>query len=214
VPRGVSNPGSRPSGHHGKRPSTEREKDLAKIAKYDRRGYSQDDIARIVGVSQSQVSDDLKVIRSRYAVTTQEEIRILVEEKRSQLREVRAEAWRAWERSKKESLKVVEEQSSRGEYEIEKTVTTKEHRLPDATYLRVIIETLRDECALDGLNQPQKLNINAQVIDWGELFARTVESEVNQVEQKLAQIQADVEGRSLLSTPLGEIGKEDARVKE
>jgi predicted transcriptional regulator len=180
-----------------------RDADIARIAKLDRRGYSQSEIARVVGVSQQQISEDLKVIRKRYREEAMAEYKERVEEKRAQLREVRAEAWRAWERSKKDARKVVEEERtlSDGTEGSEKKTTTTEGQLPDATYLRVVIETLRDECSLDGLNAPQKVNANVNVIDWGELFKRTMDSEVDQVEQRLAEIEAEVLAGPVLPTP-------------
>jgi predicted transcriptional regulator len=190
---------ARPRGAKGHRKPSTREQDLATIMKLDRRGYSQHEIAKVIGVSQSQISVDLKLVRSRYKEVSAEEYRTKVEEKRAQYREIRKEAWRAWERSKKEALKVVEEERVTPEgNELAKTVTTKEQRLPDSGYLRIIIESLRDESALDGLNQPQKLNINANVIDWGELFRRTADNEVDQVERRLAEIEQEMQA---LPTP-------------
>jgi predicted transcriptional regulator len=173
------------------------------IMKLDRRGYSQHEIAKVIGVSQSQISVDLKLVRSRYKEISAEEYRTKVEEKRAQYREIRKEAWRAWERSKREALKVVEEEKVTPDgNELAKTVTTREQRLPDSGYLRIIIESLRDESALDGLNQPQKLNINANVIDWGELFRRTADNEVDQVEKRLAEIEQEM--RALPTPQQGE----------
>lgn len=164
------------------------------MAKLDRRGYSQADIARVIGVSQQQICEDLKRVREHYRQMANATYAERVEEKRAQLREVRAQAWQAWERSKKDGTRWAEEVTTSAGGDKTKTTEAKEGRLPDATYLRVIIETLRDECALDGLNQPQKLNISANVVDWSELFRRTVDSEVDQVERRLAEIQAGLEG--------------------
>jgi predicted transcriptional regulator len=185
MPRAVGTPG------HRKKAT--REEDLARVAKLDRRGYSQADIARVIGVSQPQICEDLKKIREHYRAAANATYAEKVEEKRAQLREVRSQAWKAWEKSKKDGTRWAEEVTTGASGDRTKTTEAKEGRLPDATYLRVVIETLRDECALDGLNQPQKLNINANVIDWGELFRRTMDDEVNQVERRLAEIQAELE---------------------
>lgn len=194
----------RPRGQPGHRRKGAREDDLARVAKLDRRGYSQAEIAKVIGVSQPQISEDLKTIRQHYRQMANATYAEKVEEKRAQLREVRAQAWVAWEKSKKDGTRWAEEVTTSATGDRTKTTDVKEGRLPDATYLRVIIETLRDESALDGLNQPQKLNIHANVIDWSELFRRTVDSEVDQVEKRLAEIQAEIEGRPpQLSGPEG-----------
>lgn len=196
VPRGQAGKGSRPVGTPGHRGVAARERDLARIAKLDRRGYTQSEIGRIIGISQMQVCDDLKLVRKHYRDIANVEYREKVEEKRAQLRDIRKAAWQAWERSKRDTLKVVEdEREGAGDGSPPpkgRKTTTVECRLPDAGYLRIIIETLRDECALDGLNQPQKLNVNANVIDWAELFRRTADHEVDQVEKRLAEIEHEV----------------------
>lgn len=85
---------------------TSREEYLAKVAELDRRGWAQSKIAKECGVSQPQVCHDLKLIRRRYLEGMSEAREAMVEEKLAQYRDVRREAWAAWERSKKRTRKV------------------------------------------------------------------------------------------------------------
>jgi predicted transcriptional regulator len=88
---------------------TQREEDLAKIAEMDRRGYSQMEIAAAVGMAQSTVHKELENLRRWYAERKFAERDALVAEKLAQYREIRKEAWEAYERSKEDSQKRVEE---------------------------------------------------------------------------------------------------------
>ncbi len=146
-----------------KRTETEREADLAEVARLDRRGWSQREIAERMNVSQQQVCYDLKMLRRRYAAAQKPETAAAVEEKRQQFREVRKEAWDAWERSKENREREVKEKISGilgGEASATqklKAVRTIEGRLPENEYLRTILMTLREEAELDALYPPKKI---------------------------------------------------------
>jgi hypothetical protein len=153
-----------------KRTPTQREADLEKAAKMDRRGFTQQQIADELGVHRTQIEYDLKALRKRYAATQLSETGEAVSEKVEQLREVRAEAWLAWERSKQDKEKRVNEKVTepaepsqsgaagdaspktvREEIQRVKDVITTEGRLPANEYLRTIIDSLAEECKLRGL---------------------------------------------------------------
>jgi predicted transcriptional regulator len=151
-----------------KRSKTEREEALAETARLDRRGYSQRQIARVLGVDHSQVCYDLKVIRRRYQDTQLGERAALVAEKVEQYRELRAEAWAAWERSKEDATKRVEENTEKPGFGEDgdplpgrrKVTETAERRLPGAEYARVILETCEAERKLLGLDAPVKAEVS------------------------------------------------------
>jgi predicted transcriptional regulator len=181
----------------GSRTKTKRERDMELMARMDRRGYSQYQIARHLGISQPQVCYDLKEIRKRYTEAISEEYRAKVEEKRQQLREVRVEAWRAWEKSKADARKVTEEVGFGPRGEVEKTTKTTEHRLPDPAYLKTIIDTLKQESELDGLNAPKKIQANVSVINWDRLMdwsdSQGPDTGSDEIEAELASIEERVE---------------------
>lgn len=96
---------------------THRQQVYAEIAKLDRRGYTQWDIATtlkemgLIDVSQMMICQYLKDIRKRCLEQMVEERKAAIAEKIEQYREVRREAWDAWERSKADIVTRVEEKS-------------------------------------------------------------------------------------------------------
>src|SRR5262245_27140041 len=88
---------------------TQREERLAEVARLHRQGMTQVEIAKALGVSQPQIAYDLRVLRIRYQTTQIEDHGELVAEKLAQYRDIRREAWEAWERNKQDAGKVFDE---------------------------------------------------------------------------------------------------------
>lgn len=172
---------------------------MARVAKLDRRGYTQVEIAKDVKLSQAMVSIYLRNLRQRYFDSVTKDRTEMVGEKLEQYREVRREAWDAWERSKKNKGKVVKEMakarrnddeneqeeesayrnvkkrkrktlaSIEARMELVKEIMTREGRLPASEYLRIILDTYEAERQLLGLDEAVKIDLNAQVIDWAQV---------------------------------------------
>jgi hypothetical protein len=129
----------------------------------------------------------------------------LTAEKRAQLRELRKEAWEAWERSKGDRQRVVTETrpgalcpkckgqgkdarvkgrvchqcSGTGRMkDSKKVIQVHEGRLPSNEYLKTIIETLREEAELLQLTSPGSINTQVNVVAWDTLLAQARESRV------------------------------------
>jgi hypothetical protein len=127
----------------------------------------------------------------------------LTVEKRAQLRELRKEAWEAWERSKGDRQRVVTETrpgalcpkckgqgkdarvkgrvchqcSGTGRMkDSKKVIQVHEGRLPSNEYLKTIIETLREEAELLQLTTPGSINTQVNVVAWDTLLAQARES--------------------------------------
>jgi len=90
----------------------EREERRALIAILDRRGYSNKQIANKVGVSLTQVVYDLAKINKRYIESQIKERELLIAYKIQQYKDIRKEAWEAWELSKQSHVKSVKEYSA------------------------------------------------------------------------------------------------------
>ena len=136
-----------------KRTKTEREIDLWRIERLDRRGYTTRRIALSIGVSQQQVVYDLKRIRHRYQKMTMAERAAQVAKLDAQLDEIIYEAWKAYKRSKKRAVKTVTETTADG---VSKVTQTIEQRLPAAEYLRIILAALQARRELFGLDAPKQ----------------------------------------------------------
>ena len=170
-----------------KRSKTEREVYLARLDTYERRGFTQSRIASIMGVSQPQVSNDIKILRKRRVAATLDTDAYTMA---MRLAEVREEAYTAWEKSKEDSEKITttDEQnicdacdgagevlkggeevicpkcSGEGYLHEKKVTTTRAGRLPDPNYLKIVRETYADERELLGLDvapkRPEGVNVN------------------------------------------------------
>ncbi len=177
---------------------TQKEIVLSVVAKLDRRGYTQMEIVEGlkketgIGVSQSSICLYLKEIRKAYAEAKIEQREALVNEKVQQLREVRREAWEAWERSKSSTRKVTREKgirlakekdkepvqfklprgkkaADRGDVEeslrLLKVITVNEGRLPANAFLEVILKTIEAEAKLRGLFQEIHINNTTNLVN-------------------------------------------------
>jgi predicted transcriptional regulator len=178
---------------------TVKEEVKAEIARLDRRGYSQTQIARrlresgVASLSQPMVTYYLRQIRDEYKDVVRAERQAMITEKLEQLREVRAEAWDAWERSKGNTRKRVVEKApvkdnegedppsrmktSRGskaakrpELQVEevmrriRVVVTTEGRLPASEYLQIVKQTVELEMKLLGLLEDKTVNNTQNVL--------------------------------------------------
>lgn len=153
----------------------------------DRRGYTQARIGQLIGndnrfgftLSTTQVSEYLKTIKARYREKILHQREELIAEKLEQYREVRAEAWAEWERSKENAERVVTETApvpvkkddngkkrpkalNNRERQIDgwkeemrkvKEAVTTEGRLGNPAYLTIVLETLDAERQLLGIDE-------------------------------------------------------------
>ena len=99
----------------GKKPKTvtlAREERLAKVADMDARGMTTRMIAARLGVSDSQITDDLKLVYGRYQESALANTAAKVERACVALNQVRAEAWDAWVRSCEDAVTVTQEKAA------------------------------------------------------------------------------------------------------
>lgn len=184
--------GTKPVPGAHKHSPTELEEVLERVAVLDRRGWTQHQIAREVSVSQPMVCGYLKKIRERYKTQQLQHREEAIEEKLEQYREIRREAWAAWERSKEDArsktvqtTKAPPKKPPNGEKgdapdtgtlvesqaRIMEIVTT-EGRLPANPYLATIMETLKAERELLGLDQAKKVDVRSVTVDWNRFMER------------------------------------------
>lgn len=192
---------------------------LQLVAKLDRRGWSQfqirDEVERQFGTSfaQPMVSRWLKEIREEYRKTIMAERREAVAAKVEQYRDIRREAWLAWERSGEDAKKLVEEYSTSSESvgvddsvtseELIKRIITKEGRLPENAYLNTIMKTLEAERELLGLDEPKdKLVTLEQVMSVVSAFKDAARDVLAQHPELLKQFRL----RTVQILPVAEVG--------
>lgn len=178
---------------------------LAEVVKWDGRGYSHREIAAKVGVSKAMIHHYLEEVKQRYLHTQLEARAVGVFSVVSQLRDVRREAWEAWERSKEDAVRKT---SRKGPPRVPRDKDGKplpnaprskelvlleltemlEGRLPANEYLRTILDTLKQERELLGLDEALKVDVKGAVmtIPWEELMGVHGPRPSDAIEAKLA----------------------------
>lgn len=173
-----------------KRSRIEREKYLAELARLDLRGYSQEDIARKLGVSQPQVCYDLKVLTKKHTASQTADTKLKIDRKIRQYKEMEREAWEAWERSKNDIVEVSRVRTiGDGDEGTVREETKVKGRLPDPAYLRIIAECYRSTCELESLFPPKGAIVGVPIIDWDKLSERMPNSVPDELEDKLRQLE-------------------------
>jgi hypothetical protein len=183
--------------------STTITKGIVQVALMDRRGYDIPEIADKLHISEDEVRKTIEEVHTKYMDEVMAQRAALTAEKRAQLRELRKEAWEAWERSKGDRERTVTETrpgalcpkckgqgkdarvkgrvchqcSGTGRMkDSRKLIQVHEGRLPSNEYLKTIIETLREEAELLQLTTPGSINTQVNVVAWDTLLAQARES--------------------------------------
>lgn len=182
---------------------TQREEVKVRVAMLDRRGCNITQISVLlkdefdISVGPAMVAIYLRQIREAYLASIESERSILVQEKLAQYREIRYEAWMAYERSKLDTKKTVSEfipvrpkpvdpkakqstkpttlvpsRSPEDAMMLLKAVVTQEGRLPANDYLRTIMTTLENERELLGIDAPKEISHSGsmQIINWNAVL--------------------------------------------
>jgi len=151
-----------------KRSEFERERDFERITELYLKRKTQEEIAGIIGVDQSQISRDIATIKRRWKdsglVNTDE----AQKEKLSELALLKREHYIAWENSYGEHTKTRTEQSTvsgkkkKGKDDDDKSgvlkaVIEKETLLGNPAYLNGILNAIQEECKILGLYAPTKI---------------------------------------------------------
>lgn len=181
---------------------TERERIKAIVAQLDRDGYTQPMIAAALekkglGVSQQMVGNYLKSIREGYVKQQVTNIAEKLETKRHQLRDVirralRAYKWTMGEAVNSLSEKVMKRVSTLNKLNlpIPETMTLSFGFVPQSDFLRVVMDALKLECAIDGLTKEQQTTLINQVsLDWNAMVEEVSRDQPNEVDAKIAALE-------------------------
>jgi hypothetical protein len=175
-----------------RRHKSQRAEDRTALIGFIRRGYTQDQIAVALGVTQQQVSYDYKAVLKEWRERRVEETEALVQAKLAEYAEVKGEAWAAWERSKAEVKKTRSTVTGEGSSETEEVTPQN----PSSGYLAIVLQCIVAERELLGLDAPKQTHVKGEVvtqtIDWSVL-ARGIpdDGEVpDEVEAKIQKVLA------------------------
>ncbi len=129
----------------------------ANIASLYLKGKTGREIAQDVGVTPSQVSQDLKIIVKRWQESAIEDISKKKAQDLAELLQVKKELWEAWEKSKESTKK------RKKRYQGEKLVSEETEaieRLGDPRYISEMLQTQKQIAELLGYHADTKLTLD------------------------------------------------------
>jgi transcriptional regulator with XRE-family HTH domain len=138
------------------------------VARRYLQGEMQEQIAQSFGVTQGQISQDLKAIRAAWLASAVRDFDALKAQELAKIDAVEREYWLAWERSKKDKEISVQEG---GEVDpqtrkprIKKVVMRKEGQAGNPAFLAGVLTCIERRCSILGLDAPKRF-----VIRWDDL---------------------------------------------
>lgn len=124
------------------------------------RGYTYKEIADVVGITVSNVGNDLHHIRQLWVERSGRNVGEIRAEELAKLDALEWEYWQAWRRSVGEMTKTVES-TTKGE----DTITiTKETEAGDPRYLQGVERCIEERCDILGLRAPQRSEVAQTVV--------------------------------------------------
>jgi hypothetical protein len=124
----------------------------------------QSEIARIVGVSQQQVSFDLKAIRLVWQASTLRDFDAARSEELARVDVAEAAYWDGWQRSQQVHEVTTTEAHDDGAIARRKATLRKEAQSGDPRFLDGVLRCIERRCALLGLDAPKRVSV-----DWNQL---------------------------------------------
>ena len=124
-------------------------------------GHPQIEIAQKVGVSQRQVSGDLKRLRQAWQQSALVDIDEAKARELAKLDRLENECWLAWEASKGIITKTTV-RNIKGDREIEENSTIEEYSAGDPRFLNGIFQCISKRCEIFGINAPFKIDATSK----------------------------------------------------
>ena len=129
-----------------------------KVAELYLQGKWQSEIAGIVGVTQSQVSQDLTVLRRLWLQSSLINIDKIKSRELAKIDRLESEAWDAWESSVGKKIRTTESSGDKGN----ETKTETKIDAGDPRFLQSIQWCIAKRCEIFGLNAPFKLDTTSK----------------------------------------------------
>lgn len=155
---------------------------MEQIAAYYLKGMRQADIAEKLGVTQPQVSYDLKTIHKRWRESALVNMNEVKHRELARIDELERTYWDAWARSCEEKTKTRTEKVVDG---VTKASVEKDQMLGNPSYLSGVQWCIEQRCKIFGLYEAAKISIDwrkaveEQGQNAGELFERMVNAYIS-----------------------------------
>lgn len=129
----------------------EREHHLAKVSRFYLTGTPQYEIGRQLGVVDSQISYDLKVIQKRWQQSQLTNYETRRARELARINTIEREAWEGWRRSQQGRETSITEQLDMGDQTCFKTQLKKEGQVGDPRFLATVLRCVEERCKIFGL---------------------------------------------------------------
>ncbi len=145
------------------RTKTEREEGLAKLSRLYLTGRTQTEIGKQLGISQGQVSKDLRTLQKRWQVASVAAIDEAKARELAKIDELERTYWRAWRRScQDEEVRVAEKQTG-ADGEKGKTRKTTRGQAGSAAFLSGVQWCIEQRCKILGIVVKTAGDVNVRV---------------------------------------------------
>jgi len=138
-----------------RRQRMESEERRVQVARLYAKGKTQAEIAETVGVSQSQVCHDLKMVRRHWRESTIRDFDALRDEQLAKIDEAERRAWEVFERSQEDAVKTRREVGEDGDFG--SGYMERVGQAGDVRSLDLVLKCVERRCKLLGLDAPQKV---------------------------------------------------------
>lgn len=139
------------------------EKDRSETARLYLMGWRQVDIAERMGVSQQQISLDLKAVQAEWLASSVRDFDEARAQELAKVDQLEMTYWQTWERSleafKSKTVKAKGIKQDVGTYKDAEQTTRTEERNGDPRYLQGVQWCIDRRCKLLGLDAPQEHNV-------------------------------------------------------
>ncbi len=153
-----------------KRSIIQREQDLSTIAKMYLTGSTQAEIGLHLGVTQQQISQDVKEIQKRWLDSSLRDFDELRAEQLAKIDRLETNYWAAWERSCRDRKRQRRGEKT-GDTNVEHTEFTSEGRDGNPAFLAGVDKCIERRCKLLGLDAPVKQDVTVHQTMYDMLIA-------------------------------------------
>ncbi len=169
-----------------KRTEIQRQKDLILISEMYLKGTTQQMIALKLGLSQSQISYDIKEIIEHWRETQKSNVADKIAIELEKINQIEARAWESFELSKTISNKKMKEVriGKDSDDKTAKVQTTTFERYGNPKFLEVILQCSNERRKLLGLDAAVKLTVNADIVN------RYEQMNDNELDNEIANLEA------------------------
>jgi len=157
MPKKKHKRGKRPDTKKKKRTVAQREKDMEYTATEYLRGKPQYVIGAALGLTQQQISYDLKELRRRWLESALQDFDTLKAKELAKIDVVESEYWSAWQKSQDKTERKSSKMKEEAGRHVKESGIVTEDQVGDPRFLQGILKCIERRCAILGLDAPKTI---------------------------------------------------------